>query len=527
MPNSYDFDPRSPSNRSLVVVGMCFAVIAALLGVAMVMKSQGTFDKLVKVDVELFNIGDGLPERSDVKFRGVIVGMVADVTPSRNGQANVVHVDLTPEYAARIPNTVTARVVPANLFAVSAVQLVDNGEAPPLQTGSVVYEDKTLPTVLFQNVLAKLHEVLDVVAHRPDDHTVGILEALGDATDGKGKQLTDAGHDLNEISAQLDAVIASDDTGPSTLAALTAAAEGLRDASPDLFDALDNAVRPMRTFAEKRVELTNLLSGGLNTVGTLGDAFDHQTDRMVTISTQLAPALGVLGDHAGDMHGIATRLKTFANKFYDNAWDPDRNLLTIKIIAALTPSRRYVRADCPRYGDLAGPSCQTAPEGPTAPDLYPALGSMDITPPPYVTDNRPNVTPPRESMPGKPQGPPAPPPNPRQLPPLPPGAAQLGGGPGEPLPAEAPPPAPGLASVVAPAAQFGGNVGPVGSQQEKDQLGQIVGSGSANAADELLLGPVVRGTTVHITWPSEDSQVAPEDGQVASEDGQVASEDGQ
>jgi ABC-type transporter Mla subunit MlaD len=503
MPNSYDFDPRSPSNRSLVFVGVCFTAVAVLTAAAMVAKSEGTFDNFVKVDVELVNIGDGLPEHSDVKFRGVLVGMVADVTPSRHRRPNLVHVDLKPEYAAGIPNTVTARVIPSNLFAVSAVQLIENGRgSAPLRTGAVVREDTTLPTVMFQNVLAKLHDLLLDVAHKPDDRTVGLLETLGEATHGRGQQLTDAGHDLNKILAQLNTVVSANDTGPSTLSTLTAAADGLRSASPELFDALDSSIQPMRTFAEKRVQLTNFLSGGLSTVGTLGDAFDHQTDRLIVIGTELTPALGVLGDHAGDLHGIATRMKVFANKLYDEAWDPERNVLTVKGVIALTPTRSYVRADCPRYGALAGPSCQTAPEVPTAADLYPGLASRGVTPGPGVTENRPNVTPPRHSMPGDPQGPPGPPPWPRQVPPLP-GAAQEGGGPGS-APAEGPGPAPGPApgsatpGVQPQSAVVGGSVGPVGSRQEKDQLGRVVGGGPANAATELLLGPVARGMTVHI-----------------------------
>jgi hypothetical protein len=368
------------------------------------------------------------------------------------------------------------------------VQLVDNGRGSgPLRPGAVVQEDKTLPTVLFQNVLAKLRQLVAVVAIKPDSNSVGLLAALGQATRGRGQQLTDSGHQLNEILAQLNTVVSPDETGPSTLSALTAAADGLRRASPELFDALDSSIRPMRTVVEKRWQLAEFLSGGLRTTGTLGDAFDHQTDRMIAISTELAPTLGVIADHAGEFHGISTRLQVFANKLYDQAWDPNKNQLIIKAVVGFTPTRSYVRADCPRYGALEGPSCRTAPETPTAPELIPALGSVGYPPTPGLSENRPNVAPPRGSMPGYPQGPPAPAPPREVLPPLPPGAAQLPGSPPGPPPAKVRP-----QSVV-----IGGNVGPVGSLQEKDQLGRIVG-GQANAATELLLGPLTRGSTARI-----------------------------
>lgn len=488
MPNSFDFDPRSPSNRRLFAAGVCFMLAATVTVVLVVAKSKGRLDNLVRVDIELVNIGDGLPTRSDVKFRGVLVGSVSDVTPSQHGTPNIVHVDLKPEYASEIPNSVTARVIPSNVFAVSAVQLVDNSAGSgPVRSGSVIPEDTTLPTVLFQNVLAKLRAVLAAVGREPTQNTVGLLATLGEATHGRGSELAGAGRDLNEIVAQLNTVVSTDDRGPSTLSALTAAADGLRSVSPELFDALDSSIQPMRTLAEKRWQLADFLSVGLRTSLTVADAFDHQTDRMINISTQMAPALGVIADHAGEFHGISTRMRDLANKFYDEAYDPDTGQFTLKAVVAMTPSRTYIRADCPRYGELAGPSCATAPETPTAPDLMPALGSLGLPPPPGAPENRPNLAPPRGSVRGAPDEPPLPGP-PQDLTTLP-------QAPTESL-VPVPNPAPGGAqpqSMV-----IGGNVGPVGSPQEEDQLDRIL-AGQATTATQLLLAPLTRGTTVHIT----------------------------
>jgi virulence factor Mce-like protein len=495
MGNSFDHDPRGSTNRKLGVIGVCFAVVAAIAAVLMVIKSQGKLDDFVRVDIKLVNVGDGLPERSDVKFRGVIVGMVSGITPSRHGQPNVVHVDIKPRFAPQIPSTVTARVVPANIFAVSAVQLVQNpGTARPIRSGDVIAEDQTLPTVLFQNVLAKLRQLLKSVGQEPDSNNIGVFAALSEATHDRGQKLTDAGHNLNEIMYQLNSVVASDDSGPTTLSTLKDAADSLRVTSPDLFAALDSSVKPMRTIAEKRSQLTNFLTGGMHTTSTLAEAFEHQSDRMIQVSTGLTPGLGVLADHADQFHGISTKLQALADKVYNEAYNPVTHLLTINAAVSINPSREYTRADCPRYGAMAGPSCQTAPETPTAPDLKPGLASMGVAVPPWVTENRPNYAPPRFSVPVVPDfpGPPDPnaPPAPQDAPPAP--AAP-------PLPAEvgAPPvdPAP-VQQQSAPV--YGGTVGPVGSQTEKNQLSQIVG-GPANSATELLLGPVTRGADVQVT----------------------------
>ncbi|MEB3062150.1 MULTISPECIES: MlaD family protein [Mycolicibacter] len=476
MPNSFDTDPRGPSNLRVFVLGVVFIIVAVAIATLMVAKSQGRLDNLVRVNVRLTNIGDGLPPRSDVKYHELLVGSVSDITPSTHGLPNEVHIVLKPEHAVNIPDTVTARVVPANLFAVSAIQLVDNGIARDhLRSGAVVLEDESLPTVLFQNVLNKLRQLISPLGRKPDDTTVGVIAALGTATHGRGQELTDTGHNLNEILAQLNSVVAEDDAGPTTLSALTAAAEGLQQASPELFDALDRSIRPMATIAEKGPQLSSLLAGGTDTATTLAGALENQSERMITITSQFTPALGVIADHADEFHGVSTKLQTLADRIYDIIWDPNENLLQVKAAIALTPSRTYVRADCPRYGELAGPSCATAPEVPTAPDLFPALESQGVSPTPGMTENRPNVTPPRHSMPGDPQGPPIPPP------------------PGPPAEVPAAEPQGAVA---------GGNVGLVGSPQEKQQISLI--AGSADTPTVLLLAPLLRGSTVHLSQTAKE-----------------------
>ncbi|KLO31863.1 mammalian cell entry protein [Mycolicibacter heraklionensis] len=475
MPNSFDANDRGPSNLRLFVSGLVLLAIVAIGVALLIAQSQGVLQHSVRVSAELTNVGDGLPVKSDVKFRGVLVGFVSAVTPATAGHPNIVRIDLSPAYAPGIPDTVTARVVPSNVFAVSSVQLVDNGtHSAPVRSGAVIGEDQALPTVLFQTTLNKFRQVLAAVGRRPSTDSVGWLTALGDATSGRGDRLQQAGRNLNEIVDELNTVVTGDELGPSTIAALTEATAALGHTAPELLDALDGAVTPMRTLAEKRSELMNLLSAGLGTTGILGDAFDHNTDRMIDISTKLTPVLGVLGDHAETLHAIATRLTTLVGRVMEVAWNYDTNQLQAKAVISLNPTRTYVRADCPRYGDMAGPSCFTAPEVPTAPALTPSLESRGFPLPPGITENRPNFAPPRGSV----------------LPPA--------GGP-EPAPPEPVAPGPEPAAPAQPqAAVIGGNVGPVGSTREKQQLEVIMGD-QANTAAELLLAPLLRGNTVRLT----------------------------
>lgn len=421
-------------NQHLVLRGVVSAVVCALIVALLVAKSNGNLDRRVEVVALLSEVGDGLPTRSDVKFRGVLVGTVDGVDPAIGAGLNRVSINLKPEYAGGVPQTVTARVVPSNAFAVSSVELIDNGPGPGLTTGDEIVQDDSEATIQFQVALTKLREIVAAVGRSRSDTTVGVMTALAEATDGKRADIVEAGRQLERIVGEMNAFM-QPGQGPSTIRAFTEAVVALDDSAPDLLNAVHESIVPMRTVAEKREEILSFLSAGGYTLGTFETAMDNNTDRMISISTKMTPVIGVLADNAESFVPITTQLKVTAERFLTHVYNPETGLAKSKMILSLSPNRPYVRADCPRYGSLAGPSCFTAPV--TAAPQQPMPASMD---------------------PGK-----------YRLPEgftLPPGFT-------------------------------GGNVGPVGSKKEMDILRQLLGK-DANVAAALLAGPVLRGMNVHI-----------------------------
>ncbi|SLI50369.1 Putative MCE family protein [Mycobacteroides abscessus subsp. bolletii] len=513
--NSFETDGRGPSEKLLLGTGVVMIAVAALVTGLMLLKSTGRLNDFVRVVADLNNVGDGLPQKSDVKYHGVLVGEVDGVTPASNGQPNFVHINLKPQYAKSIPSTATARVVPSNVFAVSSVQLVDRGPGAPIRAGAHIAEDTQLPTVLFQTTVSKLRDVLVATGRGRDDHSVGILAAVGAATDSRRVKLLTGGAQLNRLIAQLNDIVATD-TGPSTVKALLEATEGLKQTAPELIDSLHQAVKPMQTFVEKREQLTSLINGGLTTVGTIRQAFDNHTDQLIGITTELTPVIGTFANNASKFQPIFQKATQLGNKWFEEPWKPEVDTPNMRVNLSMTPGSTYTRADCPRYGDLKGPSCFTAPELVVRPDLPETLlpqnykvpadlqpprgtvvgpnGNLVAVGPPYVVPpGGPNLTDPNPPLPPWQQNPsprvpgtadpdllepPPPPPPPIPAAPVAPGARDGGGAP------------------IAPAS-FGGTVGPVGSQVERAQL-SVITDKPASSATQLLLGPVVRGTTVSL-----------------------------
>ncbi|WP_162958389.1 MlaD family protein [Nocardia yunnanensis] len=383
MANDFELDGRGPSTVALLLTGTAFGLVCAVCAWLLVAKSTGSLDARVRVTAELTSVGDGLPKKSDVKFRGLLVGMVREVTPAHDSRPNIVHIDLKPEYAQGIPDNVTARIVPSNAFAVSSVQLVDNGSAPALRDGARIAEDHTLPTQLFQSTLARVHELVAAVARPDSAQTLGMLRTLSDATLGQGPTLTAAVDGLNRVTAQMNSLRA-DDTGPGTLATWNTAIATLRGSAPELVDALHAAVVPMRTVAEKQQQLTGLLAGSHDTLATMGTALDNHIDQLVAITRDLTPVVGVLADNQAKYPAVMVRLNDTVNTFFRELWTRtgDKLAFTFRLVVSLTPLRLYVRADCPVYGELRGRSCDTAPETTPVPQTAGLPDMRAYTPPP-------------------------------------------------------------------------------------------------------------------------------------------------
>lgn len=495
VPNSFETDGRGPSERHLLMAGIAMFVVATVTTGLLLVKSTGRLDDYIRVVAELVNVGDGLPAKSDVKFQGVLVGSVDEVVPAQDGGRNLVHINLKPDLAATVPQTVTARVVPSNVFAVSSVQLLERGDGPPIAAGARIPEDVDLPTVLFQTTISKLRDIVGAAGRGRGDTTVGILQAVAAATDNRRATLLESGAQLTRMLHELNMIVATD-TGPSTVSALVNASEGLKGAAPDLVDALHQAVKPMQTVAEKRVQLEHLIAAGVSTTATVRQAFDNQTDRLIEITTNLTPVVGVLAQNSGQFLPITSRLKVLSDKFFSELWDPGSDTFTVRTIVSFTPSTTYTRADCPQYGDLKGPSCFTAPEIVVRPDLPDTLLPQNYQPPPDLSPPPGTVLGPNGNL--QAVGPPMINPDPNLSDPNPPLPWWTGPAPRVPGSAD---PGDATPEQTAPAA-FGGTVGPVGSSVERNQLSQIVG-GSATTSTQLLLGPVARGTEVSVTRETE------------------------
>lgn len=491
-----DHSGRGPTARQLGLSGIAVLTTVALLLGLLALRYTGFFESRVPVEATLTSTGDGLPDRADVKFRGMIVGVVSAVEVVAAGQHQQVDIDLKPDIAETIPNNVTARVIPNNLFGVTAIELVDNGAAAgTLSEGASIPEDTSTGTVQLQTTLTVLRDVLDNIQPEKLGRVLGTLsEALDPAARVPGSTIERLDNWLTEVH-RIDGV-------GNLLGDLGQATTALSQSAPELVDVLAESVTAARTLTERRENLVALLSNS----GRAVDAVNSLFARNPNAAKELVPGLdGLFGSLAADRDAIpdtAANLNAALAKLQTVfGFGPSKQMVW-KMDVTFTPFQQYTAEDCPRYGDMSGPRCGSAsvPQEPVPQEYPPQLAPgwlPEAGPPPLPTPASPLPAPGASPGPNESVAPNLPfIPNLPQLPSLPPIPGVTG--PAEPASGAEPATAgPNIAAPERGSAAPADTAAPVANLRGHAAVAALVG-GEPTATQLLLLTPLFAGGSVEI-----------------------------
>ncbi|VFA99833.1 MCE family protein [Nocardia cyriacigeorgica] len=352
---------RGPTARQLTLSGLAVLATMVLLLSLLALRYTGYFEAKVPVTVTLTSTGDGLPARADVKFRGMVVGAVSAVDVVAAGQRQEVFVDLKPAVAETIPDNVTARVIPNNLFGVTAIELVDNGPSEGvLHAGSTIAEDTSVGTVQLQTTLTVLRDVLDNI--QPEK--LGRVLATFSAALDPGARVP--GSTIERLDNWITQVRAIDGVG-ELLGDLGRATTALSQSAPELVGVLAESVTTARTLTERRDELIALLANASGAVDSVNSLFAGNPNA----AKELVPGLDELfGSLARDPDAIpytAANLNATLEKMQSVFSFGPRKQMVWKMDVSFTPFQQYTAEDCPRYGEMTGPRCG----GPSVPTVAP------------------------------------------------------------------------------------------------------------------------------------------------------------
>ncbi|MBL1073197.1 MCE family protein [Nocardia sp. 2] len=347
---------RGPTMRQLLIAGTAGLLVLASILAFLMARYQGYFVEKVKVTANLTTTGDGLPSNADVKYRGVLVGVVKDVSVAAKGELQQVHIEMKPEYVTGVPANVTARVVPSNLFAVTSVELVYNGpDSAHLTEGAQISEDRSKGTIALQDTLTTVRDILGKI----DPIQFGrVLGTLSYALDGSGRM---PGSTVERVDRWLQEVRGAVPNVDVFLSDFSSSFHALNQSAPELMNVLSESVQTAATISNRRAELVSLIGGTSATVDKINALFARNPNVGKEVTTGTSALFGAMAD---DPNAIPLAIENLNNSVRKLAttfhWGPQKQMVWNMGIT-FTPYKPYTAADCPRYGELAAPSCGTAP----------------------------------------------------------------------------------------------------------------------------------------------------------------------
>lgn len=366
-----DHNGRGPRPWQMTVAGLVMLTVLAVLLGLLGLRYTGRFEDRVQVRAVLTSTGDGLPERADVKFRGMVVGAVSQVDVVAAGARQQVQIDLDSRIAPSIPDNVTARVIPNNLFGVTGIELVDNGVTPGrLAAGAEIAEDTSSGTIQLQTTLTVLRDVLTKIQ---PEKLGRVLATFSEALDPGARA---PGSTIERLDTWVTEVRRIEGVG-ELLGDLGRATTALSESAPELVGVLAESVTTARTVTERRDNLIAMLANASGAVDSVNSLFA----RSPNAGKDLVPGLdGLFGSLAQDPDAIPTavaNLNTALGKLSGVfTWGPQRQMRW-NLDVSFTPFQQYTAQDCPRYGEMAGPRCggasvpQVAPVPQYPPNLLP------------------------------------------------------------------------------------------------------------------------------------------------------------
>jgi len=361
-----DNDPRE--HLRLLIAGIAFmATIAVLIGLSIAIYTK-TFTRVTTVTLEADRAGLQLPKYGDVRYNGVLVGQIRNI--SQTGDKAVIRLGLDPDHAREIPADVEANIMPTTLFGQKYVALVASAGTGSLgvKDGTVIPSTRVHTSVELNKVLNRLFPLLRAV--RPGDLSA-TLSALATALNGRGEAM---GESLDKLDTYLTSINAHLPTLKEDLRLLASVSDAYNVAAPGLVAALGNLTVTSKTLRAKKEGVSGLFSD-LTGVSVLGAEVLEQNEANIIREGDLSvPLLALLDKYSPEydclLRGIAA-YKPVLQKTFEGGE-------VKQYVEFPSPQvRGYDARDKPAYADRRGPRCLGLPNN--APLPWPGYDTANGT----------------------------------------------------------------------------------------------------------------------------------------------------
>ena len=313
------------------------------------------FTEYDEVTLRASKLGLQLPDRADVKVRGVIVGEVVDTAATAEGAT--ITLGIFPASRDVVPADVSARIVPKTLFGEKYVALEPQGRTTaPIRPGAVIAQAEVSMEV--EKVLRDVYPLLRTVAPADLNYT---LTAMATALEGRGEAIGANFSTLDDYLARTNPqipVLVED------LRMLSQVSDTYRAAMPEVARLLRNSVSTGSTFLEKEHKIRALFSDVAAFSATSRRFLETNGDNIVRLGEVSVPQLRVYAKYAPEYPCLLQAQHRWIPRS-DNVWRG--HTLHINLEKLPRQPRGYGRPDDPVYGDKRGPRdaehCRRATSG--------------------------------------------------------------------------------------------------------------------------------------------------------------------
>ena len=340
--------------KLLGVVFLALLVTGVYLTYAVFTKQFAEYDEIT---LESSTLGLELPERGDVKIRGVIIGEVLDYEPT--GEGAEVTLGIYPGDLEQVPANVTGQIVPKTLFGEKYVSLEipEDPSSESMQPGATISQTKTATEV--EEVLNDLYPLLRAVQPAELNMT---LNALATALEGRGDQL---GENLETIDSYLKRFNPQLPALVEDLRLTAQFSDIYADVLPEVGQILRDQITTLGTLEDREDALNALFNDVSDFSGSAEGFLRTNGDNLIRLGEVSKPQVTMLAKYAPEFaclqKGIVNAGKLQAEAF--------RNF-TLHIVLETLPNqpRGYNVNDAPRYGENRGPTCLNLPNPPWSQD---------------------------------------------------------------------------------------------------------------------------------------------------------------
>jgi phospholipid/cholesterol/gamma-HCH transport system substrate-binding protein len=208
-------------------------------------------------------------------------------------QKSKLYLDVSPRYLASIPANVAAEIRATTVFGNKYISLI----SPKSPSAHHVSSGETIAASAVTTEFNTLFETVTSIAEQVDPIKLNqTLTATADALTGLGNRFGESLLNGNLILADLNPRMPDIAENTRRVADL---ADVYADASPDLWDGLENAIRSARTFNDHRADIDDALMATLGFADDAADSIERGGPYLIRGAADLVPTTKLLDDYRG------------------------------------------------------------------------------------------------------------------------------------------------------------------------------------------------------------------------------------